>query len=106
MIGTLYAACIARLGLSQALAAELHKVSLQSVKNWCSGRSEPPAGVWDDLRALEANVIDLSEELREAWDDGERDGPLYEQAVQSHAGLMALADLALTLDEAPPKLLH
>jgi len=95
---TLYAACISRLGLSLAGAAAFHGVGLQSVKNWSVGRSQPPAGVWDELRAYEAQIVDGSEEFRERWeaagsppieiDDSEADG----------VALMAAADLVLTTD--------
>lgn len=48
---TLYASCLSRLGLSQARAAELHGVRLDTVKSWSAGRRAVPPGAWDDLRA-------------------------------------------------------
>lgn len=98
---TLYAACLARLGLSQSEAATLHGSRLDTVKNWAVGRRTVPAGAWDDLRAYEAKIVDRSEAIREAWEDaGEiRD---IEARVADHAGLMALADFFLTTGEAPP----
>ncbi len=59
---TLYAACLSRLGLSQADAAYYHDVSLGTIKRWFSGRGEPPAGVWVELRELE---IEISEQVRD-----------------------------------------
>lgn len=92
---TLYAACLSRLGLSQAEAASLHRVGIQSVKHWSSGHRPAPAGVWGELRAYEERIVDGSEELREHWeaagsppieiDDSEADGP----------ALMAAADFVL-----------
>lgn len=54
---TLYAACLSRLGLSQAEAAELHGVSIDTIKKWSSGRSQLPDGIWAELRAREARII-------------------------------------------------
>ena len=53
---TVYAAALSRLGLSHAEAAELHAVRKDTVHSWASGRNRVPAGVWDDLRALEAKI--------------------------------------------------
>jgi hypothetical protein len=64
---TLYAACLARLGLSSAEAADLHKVRIDTVKSWSAGRNSVPAGAWDDLRGLESEIVATSEALREAW---------------------------------------
>lgn len=92
---TLYAACLSRLGLSQAEAAALHNVRIDTVKSWSAGRNPVPAGVWDDLRDVEAKVVDRSEAIREAWEDAGE--PLQIQPTwQDKAGLMALADFILT----------
>ena len=98
---TLYAACIARLGLSQSEAADLHGVRLDTVKSWCAGRRTIPDNAWSDLRGYEARIVDRSEAIREAWEDaGEiRD---IEATVADHAGLMALADFLLSTDDVPP----
>jgi hypothetical protein len=90
-VKTLYAACISRLGLSQAGAAALHDVSVQSVKNWCSGRSAPPDGIWSDLREREAFIIERAETIREVWEDvGE---PCEIEATWvDDLGLLGLAD--------------
>lgn len=92
---TIYAACLSRLGLSQSEAATLHNVRLDTVKSWSSGRNPVPAGAWDDLRDLEAKIVDRSETAREIW---EANGEILKvQATwQDHAGLMALADFVLT----------
>lgn len=92
---TLYAACLSRLGLSQAEAAALHKVRLDTVKSWSSGRNRVPDGAWEDLRDLEAKIVNQSEAVRELWEDNGE--PLH---VAPHArdgqSLMALADFVLT----------
>jgi hypothetical protein len=92
---TLYAACLSRLGLSQAEAAVLHDVRLDTVKSWSAGRNPVPAGAWDDLRDVEAKIIDRSEMTREIW---EANGELLQiqPTWQDKAGLMALADFMLT----------
>jgi hypothetical protein len=41
-----------RCGLSQQEAADLHKVRLDTIKSWYSGRRHEPDGVIDELRAL------------------------------------------------------
>lgn len=92
---TIYAACLSRLGLSQAEAAALHNVRLDTVKSWSSGRNPVPAGVWDDLRDLEDKIVDRSETIREIW---EANGELLEVSAtwQDRAGLIAAADFVLT----------
>jgi hypothetical protein len=100
-VKTLYSACLSRLGLSQAEAAALHDVRLDTVKSWSAGRNPVPEGAWADLRAYEAQIVDRSEAIREAWEDaGEvRD---IDASVADNRGMMALADFFLTTDEAPP----
>jgi hypothetical protein len=51
---TPYRLLLSRVGLSQADAAALHGVRLDTVKSWCAGRNPAPAGVIADLRALYA----------------------------------------------------
>lgn len=63
---TVYAATLQRLGLSLAEAAVLHDVRLDTVKSWSSGRNPTPAGVWDELRAYEDRLQDLSGRPHEA----------------------------------------
>lgn len=51
---TPYRLLLSRVGLSQADAAALHDVRLDTVKSWCAGRNPAPAGVIANLRALYA----------------------------------------------------
>lgn len=95
---TLYAACIARLGLSMSGAATLHNARIDSVKSWASGRRTPPDGGWDDLRQYEAQIVDMSEALREAWD--ENPAPVeINTSDASDLSMMAAADFILALPE-------
>ncbi len=48
-------------GLSQSEAAEFFGVSLQSVKDWCRGKSVPKPGVWKMLSDLYADIQDHAE---------------------------------------------
>jgi len=99
---TLYAACLSRLGLSQTEAAAFHNAGLQSVKNWCSGRSPVPDGIWGELRAYEARIIDRSEAMREGWEDA---GETRDITIDCHGdpvALMAAADFLLGSNEDPP----
>jgi len=97
---TLYAACISRLGLSQAQAAVLHNVRIDTVKSWASGRNRVPAGAWDDLRAHEAAIVDRSEAMREAWTAAGSPPLEINDAEAGGAALMAMADFVLG-DDAP-----
>ncbi len=99
---TLYAACLARLGLSQSEAAALHGSRLDTVKNWAVGRRTVPDGAWADLRAYEALIVDRSEAIREAWEDA---GEIRDMTLQTHGdpvALMAVADFLLSTHEDPP----
>lgn len=99
---TLYAACLARLGLSQSEAATLHASRLDTVKNWAIGRRTVPAGAWADLRAYEGKIVDRSEAIREAWEDA---GEIRELELQTHGdpiALMAAADFLLSTNVEPP----
>ena len=103
---TLYAACLSRLGLSQAEAATLHNVRPDTVKSWSAGRNTVPPGAWDDLRSHEARIVDRSEALREAWEDA---GEIRDMDVAVHgdaANLMAAADFLLSTHCEPPILLR
>lgn len=92
---TLYAACLSRLGLSQAEAAALHDVSLQSVKNWCAGRSSPPTGIWDELRAVEAQIVDFSEAMRERWEAAGSPPIEIDDSEGDYLARIGVADLVL-----------
>lgn len=95
---TLYAACLSRLGLSQTEAAALHGVRLDTVKSWSAGRNRVPDGAWDELRAVEAQIIDLSEGLRERWEAAGSPAIEIDDSEAGGAGLMALADFVLGTD--------
>lgn len=91
---SLYAACLSRLGLSQAEAAALHNVRLDTVKSWSSGRNKVPDGAWEDLRDYEAQIVDRAEHIRELWE--EQGEPLQiSPTAHDEQGLMALADFVL-----------
>lgn len=95
---TVYGACLSRLGLSLARAAELHGVRRDTVNSWSSGRNPVPAGAWGDLRAYEAQIIDTSEAMREAWKQA---GAPQIEINDSDAGgteLLAAADFVLSTD--------
>lgn len=49
---TPYRLLLSRVGLSQADAAAMHGVRLDTVKSWCASRNRAPAGVIAELRAL------------------------------------------------------
>jgi hypothetical protein len=51
----IYSLCLKRLGLSVEAAAALHSVSIDTVKNWSSGRTRPPEKAFDLLRQVEAH---------------------------------------------------
>ncbi|QIG79975.1 helix-turn-helix domain-containing protein [Stakelama tenebrarum] len=97
---TIYAACLSRLGLSQSEAASRHGVRIDTVKSWSAGRNPVPQGAWDDLRAYEAQIVDRSEGIREAW---ESNGEIREIVAtwQDARGLMALADFVLNAPVRP-----
>ena len=92
---TLYAACLSRLGLSLAGAAELHGARLDTVKSWTSGRRPVPQGAWADLRAREAAIIDGSEAMREGWEAAGSPPIEINDAEADGVALMAAADFVL-----------
>lgn len=69
-------------GLSQTEAASFFGVRLDTVKSWCAGRNEPPAGAWNQLRKLYNKMLDSAEDAAEVinespvdqiqWMPGER----------------------------------
>lgn len=71
------------------------------MKSWSAGRNPVPDGAWADLRAREAQIVDRSEAIREAWEDAGETRDIDARAADS-AGLMALADFVLTTHEHPP----
>lgn len=97
---TIYAACLSRLGLSQAEAAGIHSVRLDTVKSWSSGRNPVPPGAWDDLREYERRIVDRAEEIREVWEDA-GEIPQIDATWADKRGLMSLADLVLNAPVVP-----
>ena len=95
---TLYAACLSRLGLTQAGAATLHGVRLDTVKSWCAGRNRVPDGAWDDLRSHEGQIIDLSEDMRATWEAAGSPPLEIDDSEAGAVGLMAMADFVLGCD--------
>lgn len=104
---SLYAACLSRLGLTIEEARHVHSqygvpARLDTIKHWSAGRRTPPPGIWADLRAYEAKIIDRSEAIREAWEDA---GEIRVVDIQTHedpVALMAAADFLLSTDAEPP----
>lgn len=93
---TIYAACLSRLGLTQAEAAALHGARPDTVKNWAVGRRGVPQSAWDDLRGVEAAIVDRSEAMREIWEE-QGSQPLEMDDIEGDAAMrMAAADLILT----------
>jgi hypothetical protein len=99
---TLYAACLSRLGLSLAEAAALHDVGLPTVKHWSSGRRPVPQGVWDDLRRREAQIVDGSDELLDAWEGAGRPPIEIDDSEADGIAVMAAADFLLNTPEGVP----
>lgn len=97
-MNTLYAACLSRLGLSQAEAAALHGVGLQTVKHWSSGRRPAPEGVWDDLRAYEARIVDRAGAMLEAWEEQGSPPIEIDASGADPVSMMAAADFVLASD--------
>lgn len=104
---TVYAAALSRLCLSQAEAAELHDVRIDTVKSWSSGRARVPPGAWDDLRAVAVAArarLEYMEELHSAamatMPNSARDGHMTVEVDLECAGpegRIAAADFALAL---------
>ena len=92
---TLYAACLSRLGLTQAEAASLHDVRPDTVKNWSVGRRNPPQTAWDELRDYEARIVDASEEMRERWEQAGSPPIEIDDIEADGVALMAAADFVL-----------
>lgn len=93
---TLYAACLSRLGLSQAGAAALHGVRIDTVKSWSAGRNPVPQGAWDQLRSCEARIAERADAMLEAWEANDCP-PIEIDASEADAvSLMAAADFVLS----------
>src|SRR3546814_6156792 len=100
---TIYAACLSRLGLSLAGAAQLHGIRVDTVKNWSVGRRTVPAGAWDELRAYEAQIVDRAEASRELREENPSDIEIVAEEAE-HSSIMAAADVILGLPAGPPVL--
>lgn len=55
-------------GLSQAEAADFLQVSIDTVKSWCSGRANPPLGVWQMLASLFEQIQDAADGAADVMD--------------------------------------
>lgn len=103
---TLFAAALRLVGLSHAEAAEFFGVRIDTVKSWSAGRNRPPAGAWDELRALyQQQIVAVEEALTMA--EGAEDialnehGPRAAEWPSKGAHMAALAMIALDPD-CPP----
>lgn len=65
-----------------------------------------PDFVWADLRAYEARIVDRSEAMREAWEDGGEGRTVGVRINGDPVNLMAAADFLLGCDETPPVLVN
>lgn len=103
---TLFAACLARLGLSQADAEALLGIKLSRIKDMSAGRARVPDGVWSELRDYEDAIAERSDELGKTLEDAvaAADGEepdRVDAVVDDAVGLMALADFVLGNDVLP-----
>lgn len=95
---TLYAACLSRLGLSQAEAAALHGNSLATIKARCQGKIGVPQGCWDELRAYEARIVEAADEMLATWDAHGQPPIEINSNTPPGLPLMAMADFVLSSD--------
>lgn len=95
---TVYAACLSRLGLSQAEAAALHGVRPDTVKSWSAGRNPVPEGAWNDLRGYEGQLAERSDVMLEAWEANDCPPIEIDASEANRLTLMAAADFVLTAD--------
>lgn len=93
---TIYSACLARLGLSQSEAADLHGVRLDTVKSWSSGRNPVPDRIFDELRAYSDQVVERSDSMLALW-HRERPDEVELNVVAEPAAILAAADFVLRL---------
>lgn len=64
-MATLYSVLMNACGLSQREAAEFHKVRIDTVKSWCTGRNRPRDSVIAELRALYEKIERAADNLIE-----------------------------------------
>ena len=86
---TLFSALLSGLGLSQSEAAEFLEVRIDTVKSWCAGRRNPPAGAMAQLHALAARQIAAADALVQSCAEAKRaaggDPDAIEAALPSDA---------------------
>lgn len=58
---TTFKSALSICGLPQTEAADFLQVSLDTIKSWCSGRSNPPLGVWQQLASLFEQIQDAAD---------------------------------------------
>jgi DNA-binding XRE family transcriptional regulator len=99
-------------GLSQSEAAAFLEVSIDTVKSWCSGRANPPRGVWQILASLFQQVQDAADGAADsmtlegidprAWNNIEADitgNELPVEGARRAAGAMALLMAVDSMDD-------
>jgi len=100
-----FKSAIAICGLSQSEAADFLQVSIDTVKSWCSGRSNPPLGVWQQLSSLfeqiqnaadnAADIMSLDGIDPRAWNNLEAD--LTDDALPTVGAMQAAGAMALLM---------
>ncbi|MGE0408738.1 MAG: helix-turn-helix domain-containing protein [Amphiplicatus sp.] len=102
---TLFAASLHLLGLSQSEAADFLDVRPDTLKSWCSGRRNPPEGIWAPLRALYErqqiavdHALELIEEKRPDEIAPAMKGPRSTSWPSEGAHMAVAAAVALSVD--------
>lgn len=100
-----FKSAISLCGLSQQGAADFLQVSLDTIKSWCSGRANPPRGVWLQLASLfrqieeaadgAADIMDLEGIDPRAWNNLEAD--LTDDALPTEGAMQAAGAMALLM---------
>lgn len=65
---TVFKSALGVCGLSQSEAADFLEVSIDTVKSWCSGRANPPLGVWQLMASLFEQVQDAADGAADAME--------------------------------------
>lgn len=102
---TTFKSAIGICGLSQSEAADFLDVSLDTVKSWCSGRANPPRGVWQMLASLFEQMQDAADGAAEvmaldgidprAWNNIEAD--IHGHELPTDGALRAAGAMALLM---------
>jgi DNA-binding transcriptional regulator YiaG len=87
---TAYKLLMQRCGLSQAEAAELHEVGLDTVKSWCAGRNPAPAAALAELRQLHLAISLAATRLAEKAIKRLRGGTIELGTVDDDRAALAL----------------